>query len=761
MNRWVFSFITGAVSSLLWPALPPTWTLPCLFLAILIAYKLHLKGFSGLLCGIFWMASVGHTQASWQLSFMQIASIQRVQGQIVDISHHPERAVFIISMHSSDLANTPPFWLPKPKIRLVWKHPPTDLSRHDHIHVAVKLKPTHGLANEGGFAFDTWLRSQGGVATGYVQSKASGNVVEAIVGKREKILNQLQTLKLSQHKWIAALALGDRSHFSDDDWHMLQRTGLSHLVAISGLHLAMVASGMWLLARLSLISISYFSPLTQTINYKVGVTILVLLGCIAYAWLSGFALPVLRACFMMSIVSLFFLFRWTVGISQIISLSLLAMILVEPLGMLSGSFWLSVIALCSVLMVYQVVFTQAGQADARIGKRVVHAVGGQFMLNLMMLPIVAVLFQHISLIAPLVNIVAVPVFTFILLPLCLIGVLLMMFYFSLGDTVLTLANDIFAYALIVINWISVQPFAASPVEAMPWYVWVMFAVAILGIVILRSILSVGVASILLLPIVTHAYEPKKQDTWQIDVLDVGQGLSVVIRKNNRSILYDVGAAFDTGFNMADAVIHPFYAFHRLLPPDRIFLSHLDNDHAGSLPYIQWKHSEQTIIVSADHCVAGQVWQWQGLQIEALWPLNPVVVINNHTSCVLRISDGHNQVLLTGDIDLLAEYLLVNEYLDDLRSDVLIAPHHGSNTSSSSRFISAVKPDIVVFSQGFWNRWDFPRQSVIERYVRGAPEAKLLSTSEEGQISIEFHPQYPDSLMVKGYRKDINPLWYRQ
>lgn len=237
-------------------------------------------------------------------------------------------------------------------------------------------------------------------------------------------------------------------------------------------------------------------------------------------------------------------------------------------------------------------------------------------------------------------------------------------------------------------------------------------------------------------------------------MDVGQGLSVVVLKGNKALVYDVGAAYPSGFNMADSVLLPFLRSKGLREISALVVSHFDNDHSGSLPALRKKMAVKSLFTTKDLC--RQNWQltWQGLSVKALWPDDPSLYGDNNSSCVLRISDGYFSLLLTGDIDASVEAKLIARYGTALRSNVLIAPHHGSNTSSSMVFINTVKPDFVVFSQGFMNRWGFPKKAVVKRYQE--TDVQLYRTSKHGQVQISINDR---EAQVSTFRQKIYPYWY--
>jgi competence protein ComEC len=266
--------------------------------------------------------------------------------------------------------------------------------------------------------------------------------------------------------------------------------------------------------------------------------------------------------------------------------------------------------------------------------------------------------------------------------------------------------------------------------------------------------------LLLLPLASHLLI-QRTNIWQVDILDVGQGASVIISKNNKVIIYDVGASYPSGFNIADSVLLPILQARGLSSVDMVFISHGDNDHAGSLPQLIKGIYVSEVLTNQDRCQQKMDINWQGLRIKSLWPDDVLKYNDNNGSCVIKISDQYHSILLPGDIDKSIEKQLVNLRPKHLQADVLLAPHHGSNTSSSSEFIQTVGAQYVVFSQGFMNRWGFPRQEVVDRYQANTPanQPTLFSTSSSGQVSFYIEYNSPTSIIVKTFRQDIYPYWY--
>jgi competence protein ComEC len=282
------------------------------------------------------------------------------------------------------------------------------------------------------------------------------------------------------------------------------------------------------------------------------------------------------------------------------------------------------------------------------------------------------------------------------------------------------------------------------------------------------------AALFIFPLTSFYFEHQKRNNeWQVSVLDVGQGLSVVIEKNGHAILYDTGASYPSGFNMVESVISPYFQYRGIETIDHLILSHADNDHAGGLSFIDKqvalnkisvekikynessKITEQYSFAEKSSCKQTDDFTWQGLTFSVLWPVT-IQDKENDNSCVIHISDGKYSVLLTGDISRKVEKLLTAtpDIAKKLKADVIIAPHHGSKTSSSLRFIEAVNPEAVIFSAGFLNRWHMPNKAVLKRYENF--NVTPYSTADQGMIQIKMDQQ---GLEIESYREHINPYWF--
>ncbi|XQW84006.1 DNA internalization-related competence protein ComEC/Rec2 [Thalassotalea piscium] len=316
--------------------------------------------------------------------------------------------------------------------------------------------------------------------------------------------------------------------------------------------------------------------------------------------------------------------------------------------------------------------------------------------------------------------------------------------------------------------LSSQPWAVVNLSQVQWGVLITCVL----FVFFSQILTPKTRKWLLLPAVLMfanigVFTAHSANDWQVYVMDVGQGLAVVVQKNNHTLLYDTGASYPSGFSMAESVLLPYFQQQGIKGLDWLIVSHDDNDHAGGYTQLNQQLSIKNIMtndvsIKATHpCLTGHKLYWQQLTIEVLSP-NQRKGDDNDDSCVVKIFDQHHSLLLTGDISKKIEKKLVNrnklasdlEGPSQLNADILIAPHHGSKTSSSTEFVKAVAPKYVVFSSGYLNQWSMPSSTVVERYRR--LNIHTLNTADSGMITFRINHS---RIEVRRYRFDDWPYWF--
>jgi competence protein ComEC len=479
-----------------------------------------------------------------------------------------------------------------------------------------------------------------------------------------------------------------------------------------------------------------------------------LLMALTYSAMAGFSIPTQRACLMLFLFLSALLFRRQLAAWQAWSAALLCVVLINPLSVLTESFWLSFGSVA--LIIYGV--------SGRLSPNGLWWKWGriQWVIAIGLVPFSIALFQQCSLISFIANSVAIPWVGFIVVPLCFLGTFLLLFSAKIGGLVLCLADKILSVLWIVLTW-----FAHLP--GVVWYqfipsLWMIIA-GIIGMIFL--LLPIGFPGrffsvVWLLPLILYKPAvPKTGDVW-LTVLDVGQGLSAVVQTEKHILVFDTGPRFSPSFDMGESVVTPFLhsiGAHHL---DMLVISHGDNDHIGgakavinAMPVLSIKTSVPQSLPGADYCSRGLTWQWDEVNFAFIYPTADNLSFNNDSSCVLRITRGKQHILLTGDIEKYAENELVENQLSQLPADILVAPHHGSKTSAQKKFIQAVGPKYVLYAIGYHNRYHFPHVSVMQTYKDFGVEQ--YDTAKSG--AIQFVLNKPEKLPLPNlYRIDHKHYW---
>lgn len=728
-----------------------------------------------------------------------------ISGMVVDIPKRNEQGVSFVFKRlglpvlKSDRLNTeqghqPLEYFPK-RIRLAWYGEELpDIRAGSQWQFQVRLRRPGGVRNPGGFDYERFLFHQRIRATGYVYGHADNDfnrplslslglfdqLIATLHGLRHRISEQMaQQLKGSQlggSEFVGimqALAVGDRQAISDEQWQVFRTTGTSHLIAISGLHIGLVAGlvfflvrGLW--ARLPRLPLYWPAPKVAALA--------ALLAAAVYAALAGFSIPTQRALIMTAVVMVAMLRARQVVPANTLLLALLLVLLFDPVSVLSGGFWLS---FCAVALIFYAMGHRLAATGLwwRWGR--LHLIMGVGLI-----PPLLYLFQSVPVLSPVANFIAVPWLSFLVVPFVLLG--------ALATLLVDGSAGLSAGLLQIADWmlIGIWPFLKflSELDYSLWQqhqppLWTLFP-SVIGIALLlapRGWPARGLGVVFLLPMFLVLPErPAKGELW-MTLLDVGQGLSVVLRTHNHVLVYDTGPE-GTG----ERVIVPFLRQQGVTRIDRLIVGHGDSDHRGgmlglltAMPVGEFLSGESgrvtdhlseimpdSLIWQGDieSCHAGQHWQWDNVSFKVLHPVQDTYLTGNNASCVLMIEvPAHGQypqrkILLTGDIERGAEGLLVKQYGQRLKADVLVVPHHGSAGASSPDFVSAVSAEHVLFAVGYQNRFDFPR-AVIERRYRQAG-GQLWQSAKSGALGIKMGGAHGELTAPSEYREDYRRYWHR-
>lgn len=750
------SFLLGVMSLQLF-ANSPNW--PFLALASAIALITFRKAFylSCLTFGFIWVSlfAIITQQGQLEVSLEGIPLI--LQGEVVGLPVHREYATtFILDVDQSVLPNGIK-QLPN-KVKLSWYGSFHNIKAGETWQLLVKLKRPHGNANPHGFDYEKWLFQQHISAKGYVR-KSDYNVrlqaasVMSLSTWREAFKGHLQNiLKESQYAGIInALVIGDKSAIDHRQWDVFRKTGTSHLIAISGLHIGLVSALMFGLVRWLLLRIPRYSRFALTAGVVAG-----LLSAMLYAALAGFSIPTQRALIMLCVVMGGIYWQRHYRPSHVISVALLLVLLVDPLSVLSAGFWLSFAAVGIIL--YGSIKRVENVSFIRQLLKV------QWLVSLGLLPLVAYFFQQVSLVSPIANIVVVPLVSFIIVPLLIFGLLISLLSRSAEVFVFNLIEHVFDVFWWYLQIMANLPYAQWLLPSPPLWTCVL---SFLGVILLFSPTKKNLKPFalflfipMLIPIKGSELANKE---FKLTLLDVGQGLSVVLQTAKHALVFDTGAKYSETSDLASTVVLPFLRGEGISRLDALVISHGDNDHAGgvntllkefTVKKLQTSVPEKFNQVAAESCVVGNEWDWDGVHFEFIHPSTYRLFRGNNASCVLKISSPYGSALLPGDIEKSAENSLLRYYPDKLKADVLIAPHHGSLTSSTTAFISAVNPKYVLYPVGYKNRFDFPKSRVMERYA--AQKVISYDSATHGALSIVFNEA--QKLRVVSYREEAKNFW---
>ncbi|MBI5613022.1 MAG: DNA internalization-related competence protein ComEC/Rec2, partial [Gammaproteobacteria bacterium] len=478
-----------------------------------------------------------------------------------------------------------------------------------------------------------------------------------------------------------------------------------------------------------------------------------------YAALAGFAIPTQRALVMLAVAMAGILWSRRRSPSYILAVALLLVLAIDPLAVLAAGFWLSFAAVALILYVIH-----PGRARATWRERWRAWTGMQWAIAVGMLPLMLVLFQQTSVSGPIANLIAIPVIESLVIPLTLLGVTALV---ALPESI---AAGLFLAAAWCLDklWYVLEALAA--LDHTQWVqhtppAWTV-ACAVVGVVVLlapRGFPARWVGALWLAPMLwLRPPGPAPGEVW-FTLLDVGQGLAAVARTATHTLVYDSGARWSSRFDAGRAVVAPFLRHAGVARIDTLIVSHAHNDHIGgaaslleALPVERLLSSVPDLLAGAEHCRAGQRWEWDGVRFEILHPPADAPWRDNNASCVLRIADSRGAILLPGDIASTAERALVAASARDLNAEVLVAPHHGSKTSSTAVFVDAVSPRLVLYPVGYRNRHRHPHPAVVERYAWVGAEAH--ESPRHGAMTVRFGPDGPE---LSGYREQRPRYWWHR
>jgi competence protein ComEC len=628
-------------------------------------------------------------------------------------------------------------------------------------HFTVRLKQPHGSINPHGFDFEAWMLEQNLRATGYLQRKGKNTRLDELVRRPAYLIENLrETLRdRFQHTLgdapytgiLIALAVGDQSSIPAGQWQVFTRTGVNHLMSISGLHITMLAG---LTFALTYALWRRSARLTLLLPARKAAIITGLLTALAYALLSGYSVPAQRTVYMLATLATALWLSRTVAPTQILAAALLPVLLLDPWAVLAPGFWLSFGA---VALIFYVTAHRLRAAHwlSQYGQV-------QWAMTIGLAPALLALFQQVSLVAPLANAVAIPLVSFIVVPVTLAGALLPL------DWLLQLAHLAMSLCMLVIEWLDRMPDPVWTQHAPPpWSVFLGMAGA-LWCLLPRGFPARWLGLLSMLPMFLTMPDSPQPGALRLTIFDVGQGLAVAAQTHNHVLLYDTGPAFNSEADSGNRILVPALRGMGIARLDQLVLTHDDSDHTGGASSVMQAipvgllttslPPDSPLLQGHNHqrCISGQSWDWDGVHFELLHPsalsYGQPKISKNNRSCVLRVSAGMHSVLLAGDIEKDAEGVLL-QHAAQLPATLLVVPHHGSKTSSTSDFVQAVRPRYAVFTTGYRNRYGHPKAEVVERYR--AIDTELFRSDVDGAIIVNMNAQ---NFSVERYRATHERYW---
>ena len=711
---------------------------------------------------------------------------------------------FNFAVESAQIDGKPADKVPH-KIALSWyasshagSAPVADVHPGERWQLTVRLQRPHGNADLGSFDYEAWLLERGVRATGTVRAAEEScdtadascadnkrlstfvwsfnNAVERARGwMRDRILSALPDKQYA--KVIVALVIGDERGITQSDWKIFSRTGIQHLIAISGLHITLIA-GMCARLMYALWSRSFFTraelPLLLPAHKAAALTA-VIVGLV-YVFLAGFGVPAQRTLYMLTVVAVALWTDRIASVSHIACIALGVVLLLDPWSVLWPGFWLSFGCVAIILYATQG-RTQHLANDGetllrhqRLMRWLRRESRTQLSLMLGLVPLTMLLFGDVSIVSPIANAIAIPLISFVVTPLALIGSIAPPF---ISGGLLWCAHAGITLLVHILGWLSGLPGAVWSAPVPPFWI---FSCALIGTLWLLAprgmpLRYLGLAGWLplLLNSPTH---PRDGEVW-MTAFDVGQGMAVLIETSHRRLLYDTGPAYSLESDGGNRVILPYLHARGIDKLDAVVISHNDNDHSGgaksifeALP-VDWVASslayDSPIVHAAPNhrrCVAGQSWEWDGVRFEMLQPMpssyESAKYKPNAHSCTVKITAGEGEhaqsIILAGDIEAVQEAEMINAIPEKLHADVLLAPHHGSSTSSTLPFLQAVQPKIAIFQVGYRNRFHHPKPEIYQRY--GDLGIMRLRTDESGAISLRLE----EGIAYSEYRQTARHYW---
>lgn len=669
------------------------------------------------------------------------------------------------------------------RVSLAWYGGGAAVRAGERWEFTVRLRRPHGTANPGGFDLEAWMLERGLRATGYVRdgvrdaTAAPHRLDEMvwrpgyIVERARDVLREKLQRRLREYRYtgvLVALVLGDQRAIGEDDWLLFNRTGISHLVSISGLHITMIA-GLAALAAGALWRRS--RTLLPRAPAQSAAAVAAMVAAFAYCLLAGWGVPAQRTFFMLTTVAVAILLRLATRPGTTLALAAAVVTLADPWAVLAPGFWLSFGAVAAIF------FALHGRPAQAHGwpMRLAAAARMQLAVTVALVPLTVALFQQVSVVSPLANALAIPAISLIVTPLALIGAA----FVALPEPLASIAVPLFAIAhwlldvlIELLRWVLQWRWAAVALPAPPAWAVVLAVAGTVWLLAPPAWPLRGAGAAWLLPLFFWPPQrPAAGELW-VTALDVGQGMALLAETRSAAVLYDAGPRYSPQADAGTRVILPYLRARGIDRIDLLVLSHSDSDHSGGAGSLLRGIEVNAVLTSIEardplladatrvqRCEAGQQLALGGLAVHVLHPTAAAYadkVASNARSCVVQVRVGPWRLLLPGDLPQASESALLARQ-PDLRADLLVAPHHGSRQSSGDALVQAVAPRWVVVQAGYRNRFGHPDPAVVGRYE--SVGAQVLRTDRGGALQWRFGAD--GNVTITAWRRAAARYWHNR
>lgn len=749
------ALVAGASVCLLLPGLLPLWFLACVALIGTICWwqvckwrvlGMALVGFG--LAGLH-VAHAMHAQLPADLEQQTV----QVQGRVLGLPD-VERRRTRFRLH----VQAGPAPLLGKTLQLAWyddygsTHPGPRTRLHAGAvwRMHVKLRAPRGLRNPGGFDSERNALAYRIAAMGHIRGDDFEEIAPptGIDAWRERMSMRIARAGAQPElRFMRALALGDTSGLTDVDWRVLRANGLTHLIAISGFHVGLAAGFFALCCR----GIWWIRPeLGRIWPRPLAAGAAAALGALCYTAVAGFALPTLRTALMILLLVAARWWRRHASTADALALATILLVALDPLALLTPGFWLSFAGVA--WLIWCLPPTEGNLVRQLLSAQAVATIG--------LLPLTLLWFGQASLTGPLANLLAVPLWSLVIVPLSLLGLLLETAVAGAGAWVWQLSALLFRWTWPLFEWLAQTRFALWWPSQPHWSALVLAAIAAFWLLLPRPVAGKPLALLLCLPLAYPARDLPPPGQVDMVMVDVGQGLAVVVRTATHTLLYDMGPAVEDGFDAGERAVVPTLRALGVQRLDAAIVSHGDNDHAGGLAAVRAEYAMPLLLSPAGSgvphtapCAARTDWNWDGVRFRIVHPPPLFPYLRNESSCILRIETANGAALLMGDVGEVIERRLLREQPQMVRSDVIAVAHHGSGGSSDPEFVRATGAALALFATGHGNRFKHPHPHVVARWQTHG--AQTANTASDGALWVRLGGE---SIGLRAERSADRRLW---